>query len=116
VTIEIPTRDEWEADATGCEECVNPLSPHTAKLCWKHKIQYMQLSSASGVGSRSHTHRVTEEKLRRPDLNNSWEKGFARDERGVRILTSSGRPIRNKEYSTNRHHIDGELRRMKQST
>lgn len=112
MTVEIPTREEWEADASACDECVNPLSIR-GKPCWKHKIQYMQLNGASGVGDRSHKHRVGEQPLRRPEHNNSWERGIARDDRGVRILSSSGRPIRMKEYSENRRHIDAEVKKMR---
>ena len=110
MSVEIPTREEWEAEASSCDECENPLSLR-GKPCWKHKIQYMQLSGASGIGDRSHTHRVGEQPLRRPELNNSWEKGYARDDRGVRILTSSGRPFRMKEFTENRRHIEGEIRK-----
>jgi hypothetical protein len=112
VTVERLTRDEWEAEASGCDECVEPLTIN-GKPCWRHRMLYMQLSGTSGVGGRSHTHRLGEQKLRRSDPMNSWEKGIARDDRGVRILSSDGKPIRMKNYSENRHHIDAEVKRMR---
>lgn len=114
MTVVVPTREEWEADALACGECVDPLAPgHRAKLCWKHNIQWMQIQGTSGVGPKTHIPRVTEPKLRRPEPNNGWERGIARDDRGVRILHPDGRPVRMKEYTENRHAIDAQVKRLR---
>lgn len=112
MSVEVPTYDEWCSSAEKCDECVNPLSVR-AKLCWKHKIEYWQLTGTSGVGNKSHTHRVGEQPIRRPEQNNAWERGIARDDRGVRILNSAGNPIRMKEYTQHRHHIDAEVKKLR---
>jgi len=43
--------------------------------------------------------------------NNSWEKGLARNERGMPLMMD-GRPIGVKEYAERRHEIDDARRRL----
>jgi len=75
----------------------------------------MQIAGTSGVGERAHTHRIGEPKLRRSEPNNAWERGIARDHRGVPILNPNGTPVRMKQYSENRHSINEQLKRMQSS-
>lgn len=44
--------------------------------------------------------------------NNSWERGFALDGRGVPLLDASGEPIGVKQYAQKRHALEAERRRL----
>jgi hypothetical protein len=110
------TRDEWTVEASLCGECVNAALPQ-AKLCFKHKMLYYQINGAPGLPATSKPKHTGEQKLRRPaDNNNGWERGIKTDERGIPILSpKSGKPMRMKEYSENRHEVDAQVKALKSS-
>lgn len=43
--------------------------------------------------------------------NNSWEKGIARDDRGMPLMRD-GKPVSIKQYAENRHTIDAAVHRL----
>lgn len=52
-------------------------------------------------------------KYREP--KNSWERGIAKDERGMALLRADGSPIPIKEYGEKRHYYEGIRDRLRNS-
>lgn len=77
----------------------------TGTPCFKHKIRSIQWAP-SATPSRRNT-------IAPRTPNNSWERGIAKDERGMPLLRADGSPLGVKELANNRGHIEKRLRELK---
>ena len=77
----------------------------TGRVCFKHKLASIQWSP-SAMPSRKNTVAP-----RAPQ--NSWERGIARDERGMPLLGKSGEPVGLHEMASNRGAYESRVRDLK---
>ena len=77
----------------------------TGVMCFKHKIRTIQWSPAC-----TPTRRNT---IPPRSPSNSWERGIAKDERGMPLLDASGSPLGLHELASNRGHIEKRIRELK---
>lgn len=78
--------------------------------CLACKLQTVQVNS-SGIRRLTHQGEVLDRPSAPPRVhNNSWEKGIAKDHRGVPYLDSSGDHIPIKKFGENRHKYDEAIR------
>lgn len=77
----------------------------TGSMCFKHKIRTIQWSP-SCTPSRRNT-------IPPKAPNNAWERGIAKDERGMPLLDSNCEPIGLKEMANKRGHYERQLRDLK---
>lgn len=84
-------------------------SPEGPADCYGCKVKSLAVGLPKDFRSRT----PSKTPPRRP--NNSWEKGIARDERGMPIIRSSDlSPVGVKEAAQKRHLIDENKRRLRQ--
>lgn len=77
----------------------------TGEMCFKHKIRTIQISPSATPSRRNHIPpRVG---------NNSWEKGIAKDDRGMPLLGDKGTPIGLHELAGKRGHIERRISELK---
>ena len=74
-------------------------------MCFKHRVRTIQISP-SATPSRRNT-------IPPRAPNNSWEKGIARDERGMPLLDSSNEPIGLHEMASNRGTYEARVKELK---
>jgi hypothetical protein len=94
----------WCATLRHDTEHLDPVGG--CRIC---KFKGLRISPRVGMESRGR--RVGQPR----ETKNSWERGIARDERGMPLLKPDGSYLGIKEYGEKRHSVDAALRSLRSS-
>ena len=86
------------------------------KLCFKHKAAYWRENGTLNISPQATPNRRNHKPSTVHVPMNSWEKGVAKDSRGMPLLKANLAPIGVKEYGQRRHEIEAQRRGMANGT